>query len=179
MLRLAATVLVAGFALAACNPTSGPGQGFAACEATDAPAAAQTGGGLSIAPLEFTCKKLPNGLRVYAMADKNTANVSVTVWYDVGSTDDPAGRSGFAHLFEHLMFKSTTNLPPEGFDRLTEDAGGFNNASTWNDFTNYYETVPANHLERVLWGEADRMGSLVIDEANFKSEREVVKEELR
>lgn len=179
MLRLAATALVAGFALAACNPASGPGQGFAACDATDAPAASQTGGGLSIAPLEFTCKKLPNGLRVYAMPDKNTANVSVTVWYDVGSKDDPAGRSGFAHLFEHLMFKSTTNLPPEGFDRLTEDAGGFNNASTWNDFTNYYETVPANHLERVLWGEADRMGSLVIDEANFKSEREVVKEELR
>jgi zinc protease len=77
------------------------------------------------------------------------------------------------------MFKSTTNLPPEGFDRLTEDAGGFNNASTWNDFTNYYETVPANHLERVLWGEAERMGSLVIDDANFASEREVVKEELR
>ncbi len=178
-LRLAATALLAGLALAACNPMSAPGEGFAACDATDTPAAAQTGGGLSIAPLAFTCKKLANGLRVYTMPDKNTANVSVTVWYDVGSKDDPAGRSGFAHLFEHLMFKSTTNLPPEGFDRLTEDAGGFNNASTWNDFTNYYETVPANHLERVLWGEADRMGSLVIDEANFKSEREVVKEELR
>lgn len=178
-LRLAAAALLAGVALAACNQTSGLGEGFAACDATDVPAKAQTGGGLSIAPLEFTCKKLPNGLRVYAMPDKNTANVSVTVWYDVGSKDDPAGRSGFAHLFEHLMFKSTTNLPPEGFDRLTEDAGGFNNASTWNDFTNYYETVPANHLERVLWGEADRMGSLVIDDANFKSEREVVKEELR
>lgn len=179
-LRLAAAALLAGVALAACNQTTaGPGEGFAACGATDVPAKAQTGGGLSIAPLEFTCKKLPNGLRVYAMPDKNTANVSVTVWYDVGSKDDPAGRSGFAHLFEHLMFKSTTNLPPEGFDRLTEDAGGFNNASTWNDFTNYYETVPANHLERVLWGEAERMGSLVIDDANFKSEREVVKEELR
>ena len=137
------------------------------------------GGGLSIKPLDFTCKQLTNGLRIYAMPDKDTASVSVAVWYDVGSKDDPKGRSGFAHLFEHLMFKSTTNLPPEGFDRLTEDAGGFNNASTWNDFTNYYETVPANHLERVMWGEAERMGSLVIDEPNFKSEREVVKEELR
>ncbi len=163
--------------LGACETQSA--DGFAACEASDTPAAAQTGAALSIAPLEFTCKKLANGLRVYAMPDTNTASVSVAVWYDVGSKDDPEGRSGFAHLFEHIMFKATTNLPPEGFDRLTEDAGGFNNASTWNDFTNYYETVPANHLERVLWGEAERMGSLVVDEAAFKSERDVVKEELR
>jgi zinc protease len=152
---------------------------FSACEPTDTPFKAGATTGLSIQPLQFTCKKLANGLRIYAMPDKDTASVSVAVWYDVGSKDDPQGRSGFAHLFEHLMFKSTTNLPPEGFDRLTEDAGGFNNASTWNDFTNYYETVPANHLERVLWGEAERMGSLVIDDANFASEREVVKEELR
>lgn len=138
-----------------------------------------TGSGLSIKPLDFTCKKLANGLRIYAMPDKDTASVSVAVWYDVGSKDDPKGRSGFAHLFEHIMFKATTNMPAETFDRLTEDAGGFNNASTWNDYTNYYETVPANHLERVLWGEAERMGSLVIDEASFKSERDVVKEELR
>lgn len=176
-LRLAATALLAGIALAACGPTE-DGQ-LAACGGNDAPAAAQTGGGLSIQPLQFTCKKLENGLRVYAMPDANTASVSVAVWYDVGSKDDPQGRSGFAHLFEHLMFKSTTNMPPETFDRLTEDAGGFNNASTWNDFTNYYESVPANHLERVLWGEAERMGSLVIDDANFKSERDVVKEEFR
>jgi zinc protease len=169
--------VAAGLLLGACQTEAA--DGFAACDATDTPAAAQTGGALSIAPLQFTCKKLENGLRIYAMPDKNTASVSVAVWYDVGSKDDPEGRSGFAHLFEHLMFKSTTNLPPEGFDRLTEDAGGFNNASTWNDFTNYYETVPANHLERVLWGEAERMGSLVIDETNFKSERDVVKEELR
>jgi len=178
-LRLAATALIAGFALAACGPTEPAGDQIAACGGNDVPAAAQTGGGLSIQPLQFTCKKLPNGLRVYAMPDANTASVSVAVWYDVGSKDDPQGRSGFAHLFEHLMFKSTTNMPPENFDRLTEDAGGFNNASTWNDFTNYYETVPANHLERVLWGEAERMGSLVIDDANFKSERDVVKEEFR
>ncbi len=177
-LRLAAAALLAGFALTACDQAGGDSQ-LAACGPTDTPAAAQTGGGLSIAPLEFTCKKLPNGLRVYAMPDKNTASVSVAVWYDVGSKDDPEGRSGFAHLFEHMMFKSSINMPPEGFDRLTEDAGGYNNASTWNDYTNYYENIPANHLERVLWGEADRMGSLVIDEANFKSERDVVKEEFR
>ncbi len=133
----------------------------------------------SIPSLKFTERRLPNGLKVYAMPDPDTANVSVQVWYDVGSKNDPAGRSGFAHLFEHLMFKSTSNMPPEFFDRLTEDVGGYNNASTWNDFTNYYEVVPANHLQRVLWAEAERMGSLVIDDANFKSERDVVKEELR
>src|SRR6185295_86837 len=100
-------------------------------------------------------------------------------WYGVGSKDDPEGRSGFAHLFEHLMFKATRNLPAESFDRITEDVGGFNNASTWDDLTNYYEVVPSNHLERLLWAEAERMGSLVVDEADFRSERDVVKEELR
>jgi zinc protease len=149
------------------------------CAATETPYKPAATGDLSIAPLQFTCKQLANGLRIYAMPDTDTASVSVAVWYDVGSKDDPKGRSGFAHLFEHIMFKSTSNLPAEGFDRLTEDAGGFNNASTWNDFTNYYETVPANHLERVLWGEAERMGSLVVDEAAFGSERDVVKEEFR
>ena len=89
------------------------------------------------------------------------------------------GRSGFAHLFEHMMFKATANLPPESFDRMTEDVGGQNNASTWDDLTNYWEVVPANHLERLLWAEAERMSSLVVDEDGFRSERDVVKEELR
>ncbi len=113
------------------------------------------------------------------MPDPDTANVSVQVWYRVGSKDDPVGRSGFAHLFEHIMFKATRNMPAETFDRLTEDVGGFNNASTWDDFTNYYAVVPANHLRRILWAEADRMGSLVVDKAIFASERDVVKEEFR
>jgi zinc protease len=160
-------------------PAVADGGVFSSCGADETPYTPKASGGLAIAPLQFTCKKLANGLKVYAMPDKDTASVSVAVWYEVGSKDDPKGRSGFAHLFEHLMFKATTNNPAEGFDRLTEDAGGFNNASTWDDYTDYYETVPANHLERVLWGEAERMGSLVIDEAAFASEREVVKEELR
>ncbi len=134
---------------------------------------------LKIEPLKFTERRLANGLRVYAMPDQNTANVSVQVWYDVGSKDDPAGRSGFAHLFEHIMFKATRNMPAEMLDRLTEDVGGENNASTGDDFTNYYEVVPANHLERLLWAEAERMGSLVVDKAIFLSERDVVKEEFR
>ena len=103
-------------------------------------------------------RTLPNGLRVYAMPDPNTANVSVQVWYDVGSKDDPLGRSGFAHLFEHIMFKATRNMPAENFDRLTEDVGGFNNASTYDDFTNYYEVVPANHLQRDAVGRSRTHG---------------------
>jgi zinc protease len=127
----------------------------------------------------YQARTLPNGLKIYSIRDPNSANVSVQVWYDVGSRDDPRGRSGFAHLFEHLMFKSTRNMVPEQFDRLTEDVGGFNNASTYDDFTNYYEVVPANHLQRLLWAEAERMQSLVIEPGFFASERDVVKEELR
>ncbi|MBI1197227.1 MAG: insulinase family protein [Phenylobacterium sp.] len=132
-----------------------------------------------VPPIKFTTRTLANGLKVYASVDRSTPNVSVQVWYGVGSKDDPQGRSGFAHLFEHLMFKATRNLPAEQFDRMTEDVGGFNNASTADDFTDYYEVVPANHLQRLLWAEADRLGTLVVDEADFKSERDVVKEELR
>ena len=130
-------------------------------------------------PLHYTSRTLANGLRVYAVRDADSSNVSVQVWYNVGSRDDPRGRSGFAHLFEHMMFKASRNLVPEQFDRLTEDVGGYNNASTNDDYTNYYEVVPANHLERLLWAEAERMGSLVVQQDYFASERDVVKEEYR
>lgn len=130
-------------------------------------------------PIVYQQRVLPNGMKVFTSRDATTPNVSVQVWYGVGSKDDPRGRSGFAHLFEHLMFKATRNMPSETLDRLTEDVGGFNNASTWDDFTNYYEVAPANHLERLLWAESDRLKSLVIDESVFASERDVVKEELR
>ncbi len=132
-----------------------------------------------VPPIAYETRTLANGLRVFSARDTATPNVTVQVWYGVGAKDDPQGRSGFAHLFEHMMFKATRNMPAELMDRLTEDVGGFNNASTADDFTNYYEVIPANHLERLLWAEAERMGSLVVDEANFKSERDVVKEELR
>ncbi|VVS97398.1 Peptidase M16 [Sphingomonas sp. EC-HK361] len=130
-------------------------------------------------PIAFTTRTLANGLRVYAIRDTGTPNVAVQVWYDVGGKDDPRGRSGFAHLFEHLMFKATRNLVPEQMDRLTEDVGGYNNASTGDDYTNYYEVVPANHLQRLLFAEADRMGSLAVEQSTFVSERDVVKEEYR
>ncbi|OYY66053.1 pitrilysin family protein [Sphingomonas sp. 28-62-11] len=133
----------------------------------------------AVKPIAYTERTLANGLRVYAIRDTGTATVSVQVWYDVGSKDDPKGKSGFAHMFEHLMFKATRNLVPEQFDRLTEDVGGFNNASTNDDYTNYYQTVPANHLQRLLFAEADRMATLVVEPTTFASERDVVKEELR
>ena len=134
---------------------------------------------VSVKPIAYTERTLPNGLRVYAIRDTGTPNVSVQVWYDVGSKDDPKGKSGFAHMFEHLMFKSTRNLVSEQMDRLTEDVGGYNNASTNDDYTNYYEVIPANHLQRLLFAEADRMASLVVEPKSFGSERDVVKEELR
>ncbi|WP_091735244.1 M16 family metallopeptidase [Phenylobacterium immobile] len=142
-------------------------------------ALAQTMQAATVPPIAYKERVLANGLRVLTSLDKTTPNVSVQVWYGVGSKDDPQGRSGFAHLFEHMMFKATRNLPSESIDRMTEDVGGFNNASTYDDFTNYYEVVPAEHLERLLWTESERLGALVVDEATFASERDVVKEELR
>ena len=90
----------------------------------------------TIPKVDYRLRVLPNGLKVFSVRDPATANVAVQMWYGVGSKDDPAGRSGFAHLFEHLMFKGTRDMPAEFFDRLTEDVGGANNASTNDDYTN-------------------------------------------
>lgn len=130
-------------------------------------------------PIAYKHRVLPNGMEVYTVQDRSAPTVAIHVWYRVGSKNDPDGRSGFAHLFEHMMFKSTKNMPSEMMDRLTEDVGGFNNATTFDDSTAYYEVVPSNYLETLLWAEADRLGTLNVDEANFKSERDVVKEEFR
>ena len=129
--------------------------------------------------LEFRDRTLANGLRVLSAPDHSSPTVAIQVWYHVGSKDDPEGRSGFAHLFEHMMFKSTRNMKAEMMDRLTEDIGGENNAFTADDQTVYYLVVPSNYLQTLLWAEADRLAGLNVDEANFKSEREVVKEEYR
>jgi len=127
-----------------------------------------------VAPIAFTQRTLPNGLRVVIAEDHRTPTVAIDIGYDVGAKSDPAGRSGFAHLFEHLMFKGTANVKPESMDRFTEDVGGYNNAYTADDITNYYEVVPSNHLERLLWAEADRMANLTVDQPNFVTERKVV-----
>jgi zinc protease len=127
----------------------------------------------------FKDRTLPNGLRVLSAADRSSPTVAIQVWYHVGSKDDPQSRSGFAHLFEHIMFKSTKNMKSEMMDRLTEDVGGFNNAFTADDVTVYFEVVPSNYLETLIWAEADRLSGLNVDDPNFKSERDVVKEEYR
>src|SRR5205814_3086979 len=129
--------------------------------------------------VKFRDRTLPNGLRVLSVVDKSSPRFAINVWYHVGSKDDPDHRSGFAHLFEHIMFKSTKNMKSEMMDRLTEDVGGSNNAFTQDDVTVYYEIVPSNYLETLLWAEAERLSGLTVDEENFHSERAVVEEEFR
>jgi zinc protease len=132
-----------------------------------------------IKKLSFNHATLENGLEIYSIEDHSSPTVAVQVWYHVGSKDDPDGRSGFAHLFEHMMFKGNEHLTPNTFEELTENVGGENNAYTAPDVTVYHEVVPSNYLEPVLWAEAERMASLALNEANFNSERDVVKEEYR
>jgi zinc protease len=134
---------------------------------------------VTVPPLEFKHSTLPNGLEVYSVEDHSSPTVAVQVWYHVGSKDDPPGRSGFAHLFEHMMFKGNEHLSPDAFEQLTENIGGENNAYTAEDVTVYHEVVPSNYLNPILWAEAERMSSLALNEENFKSERDVVKEEYR
>lgn len=135
--------------------------------------------GLSAPEIEFTEWTLDNGLRVIAIPDEGTATVTTSLWYEVGSKHDPEGRSGFAHLFEHILSRKTENMPYNMIYGLTADVGGTRNASTGSDRTNYYETVPAEYLETMLWTHRERMFKPVIDQEVFDSERGVVKEELR
>jgi zinc protease len=122
---------------------------------------------------------LANGLHVVMLEEHQVPVINLQVWYHVGSKDEQAGRTGFAHLFEHLMFKGSAHVGPSEMPRIIEAMGGSFNAYTNDDTTVFWETFPSNYLERVTWLEADRMGSLNVDDANFKSEREVVKEERR
>ena len=134
---------------------------------------------LTPAPLDLHQVTLDNGLRVIVHRDPLTALAAVNLWYDVGSRDEEPGRTGFAHLFEHLMFQGSAHVAKgEHFSRL-EGIGASLNASTWADRTNYFESVVVEHLELALWLEADRMGSLVVDQDNLDNQREVVKEEKR
>ena len=134
---------------------------------------------LALPALAWLSQRLDNGLQVLSLPQRGSSSVAVQVWYRVGSRDDPPGRSGFAHLFEHLMFKGTRHMGDEMFDRLTEDVGGQNNAYTTEDMTVFQNEVPAHHLERLLWAEAERMAHLRVDQASLDSERQVVIEEMR
>jgi len=122
---------------------------------------------------------LPNGLHVIYSEDRSTPVVSVDVWYKVGSRNERPGRSGFAHLFEHMMFQGSAHVKKAEHFQLVQRAGGSLNGSTQEDRTNFYETVPSNRLNLALWLEADRMRSLAITQENFENQRETVKEERR
>jgi zinc protease len=124
---------------------------------------------------------LPNGLEVILHEDHSTPIVAVNTWYKVGSGDEKPGRTGFAHLFEHVMFMGSENVPVGQFDKWLEAAGANNNGSTTEDRTNYYETMPSNALPLALWLDADRMGRLlpVMDQAKLDLQRDVVKNERR
>ncbi len=134
---------------------------------------------LSAPKIEYTMWTLDNGLRVIAIEDDTTSTVTTSLWYDIGSKLDPAGRSGFAHLFEHILSRKTENMPYNMIYGLTADIGGTRNASNWIDRTNYFEQVPAAYLETMLWTHRERMANVVVDDEVFETERGVVKEELR
>jgi len=128
---------------------------------------------------KFDDYTLPNGLRVILLEDHSTPIVHVTLWYHVGSKDEKPGRTGFAHLFEHMMFKGSRNVQPEAHTSYIASVGGQSNAYTTEDTTVFWQTVPSQYLPLTLWLEADRMASLRVEEATLRTEREVVKEERR
>ena len=136
---------------------------------------------LKVSPPELKIRQhqLGNGLKVVLHEDRSVPVANVQVWYHVGSKDERQGRSGFAHLFEHIMFKGSANVGPEEHINFVNAIGGRFNATTDFDRTLYFQTFPSQYLERLLWMEADRMRSLDVSEENFVSERDVVKEERR
>ncbi|MDO8795828.1 MAG: pitrilysin family protein [Vicinamibacterales bacterium] len=129
--------------------------------------------------IEYQASTLPNGLKVIFSEDHSTPIVHVSVWYHVGSKNERPGRTGFAHLFEHMMFKGSKNMEPESHTSIIASIGGQSNAYTTEDTTVFWQTLPQHFLPLALWMEADRMATLRVDDDAFKREREVVKEERR
>ncbi len=128
---------------------------------------------------ELASATLDNGLSVVVSPDPGAPGVAVNLWVEVGSADEPVGRTGFAHLFEHLMFQGSARVASGEHMATIESVGGSVNATTSNDRTNYFETVPRGALDLALWLEADRFASLAITPENFEAQRQVVKEEKR
>jgi predicted Zn-dependent peptidase len=135
----------------------------------------------SVPTVSFTDERLPNGLRLIISVDRLAPVVAVNLWYDVGSKHEVEGKTGFAHLFEHVMFQGSRNVGKAEHMSLVQAAGGTLNGSTWLDRTNYYETLPSHQAELALWLEADRMGTLLdaLNQENLDNQREVVKNEKR
>ena len=152
-----------------------------ACAAAAAAVLLVPGSEAAVRPprLDYTMTTLANGMNVVMLEDHSTPIVHLQMWYHVGSKNEKPGRTGFAHLFEHMMFKGSKNVEPEGHPSYISSVGGQSNAYTNEDATVFWETVPAQYLPLVLWLEADRLASLRIEEKVFQTEREVVKEERR
>src|SRR5712691_10144001 len=129
--------------------------------------------------LQYQLSTLPNGLTVVLEEDHSTPIVHLQLWYHVGSKNERPGRTGFAHLFEHLMFKGSRNVQPEAHTSMISGIGGQSNAYTTDDETVFWETVPSQYLPMILWLEADRMATLRVDKGTFTPELDVVKEERR
>lgn len=131
--------------------------------------------------IDYKKIKLDNGLEVVLYQDKTLPVVALNLWYKVGSANEKKGKTGFAHLFEHMMFQGSENVPKEKHFKFIQEAGGRLNGSTSNDKTNYYETVPSNYLEMVLWLESDRMGFLLpaLTEEKLNNQKDVVMNERR
>jgi predicted Zn-dependent peptidase len=136
---------------------------------------------MPIPTVSFTDERLPNALRLIIAEDHLAPVVAVNLWYDVGSKHEVPGKTGFAHLFEHVMFQGSRNVAKAEHIALIQAAGGTMNGTTWLDRTNYFETVPSHQLELALWLEADRMGTLLdaLSQDNLDNQREVVKNEKR
>ncbi len=135
----------------------------------------------SLPTVPFTDERLPNGLRLIVAEDHLAPVVAVNIWYDVGSKHEQPGKTGFAHLFEHVMFQGSRNVGKAEHIALVQAAGGTMNGTTWLDRTNYFETLPSHQLDLALWLEADRMGTLLdaLSQENLDNQREVVKNEKR
>ena len=130
----------------------------------------------SLPPLDIEEYRLENGLRVVLNRDMSVPVVAVAVYYDVGSRNEREDRTGFAHLFEHMMFQGSDNVPKAGHFQYIMKAGGTMNGTTSSERTNYYETLPANQLPLGLWLESDRMRSLAVTQENLDNQRDAVKE---
>ena len=154
---------------------------LACLAAAQRPPASTAGAATATIKIPFETYTLANGLTVILSVDHTTPTVAVNVWYHVGSKNELPGRTGFAHLFEHVMFTGSGHVPYGMHDKLTEGVGGSNNGTTSNDRTTYFETVPSNYLESALWIESDRMGFLLdtLDIAKLNAQRDIVKNERR
>jgi zinc protease len=171
----------AGAVPAGTRPTIAPPTGKAPApgKAADATPAPNSSASASLSGLPIARATLKNGLRVVMSPDRTIPTIGLAVYYDVGSRNEVRGRSGFAHLFEHMMFQGSANVSKGEHFQLVLNRGGEMNGTTSEDRTNYFETLPSNELELGLWLEADRMKSLAITQENFENQRQTVMEERR